>query len=84
MLLGYATTAAVLATFASLLLFVFMGRKELREVLSKCRNRYSLIALLAILVYLFALPFVFILGAGLIAFFQKLLRYHMIRFITCC
>ena len=48
MLLGYATTAAVLATFASLLLFVFMGRKELREVLSKCINRYSLIALLAI------------------------------------
>jgi Ca2+/Na+ antiporter len=51
MLLGYATTAAVLASFAGLVAFIFIGRKELRAVLSKRTDKYSVAALVAVLAF---------------------------------
>lgn len=51
MLLGYEITAAVVISFASLLLSILIGRRELRNALSRCVGRYSVAALVAVLAF---------------------------------
>lgn len=54
MLIGYAITLAVLAAFIALLVSIAAGRKELLQLLRKHTDRYSIIALLAIMAFFVA------------------------------
>ena len=51
MLLGYFITLAVLASFAALVAFAVSGRKELLHFMRGRVNRYSLLALVGVLVF---------------------------------
>ncbi len=60
MLIGYAITAAVLASFMALLASVISGREELLKALRGRADRYSLIGLLAILAFFLAFGLLFV------------------------
>ena len=60
MLVGYAITLAVLASFIGLAASVFAGRKELAHLLRGHVDRYSLLALLGILAFFLAFSLLFV------------------------
>ena len=60
MLLGYEITAAVLASFAGLVGFAILGRKELGELLRERVSRESLLALAAIVAFFLVFSLLFV------------------------